>query len=188
METVTRFIERKLKLVVNKTKSKVAMSKFVKFLGITIVAGTIAISAKSMARAMDKVRGMTSRGTSQTLEKTMEDINCWYLGWANYYKVTQYPSQLAAIEAHVRRRLRARIVSQQKRRKHLVQRLIERGVSRRLAFKTVYTNRRRWALSHTPAVERAYPNKWFFAEVGQETMLDEPQPHWLPRSSVIKLS
>ena len=46
METVTRFIERKLKLVVNKTKSKVARSQFVKFLGITIIAGTIAISMK----------------------------------------------------------------------------------------------------------------------------------------------
>jgi RNA-directed DNA polymerase len=188
METVTRFIERKLKLVVNKTKSKVARSQFVKFLGITIVAGTVAISVKSMARAMDKVRGMTSRGTSQTIEKAMEEINSWYLGWANYYKVTQYPSQLATIEAHVRRRLRSRIVSQQKRRKHLVNRLVERGISRRRAYEAVYTNRKRWALSHAPVVERAYPNNWFFKEVGQETMLDEPQPHWFPRSSVIKLS
>jgi group II intron reverse transcriptase/maturase len=188
MESVTRFIERKLKLVVNKTKSQATRSQFVKFLGITIVAGSIAISAKSMARAMDKVLVMTSRGTTQTLEKTLEGINSWYLGWANYYKVTQYPSQLAAIEAHVRRRLRARIVSQQKRRRHLVQRLIERGVPRRLAFKTVYTNRQCWALSHTPAVERAYSNKWFLTEVGQKTMLDKPQPHWFPRSRVIKLS
>jgi group II intron reverse transcriptase/maturase len=188
METVTRFIEGKLKLVVNKTKSKVSKSQFVKFLGITIVAGTIAISAKSMARAMDKVRLLTSRGTSQTLETTMEEINSWYLGWANYYKVTQYPSQLAAIEAHVRRRLRSRIVSQQKRRRHLIQRLIERGVSRRLAFKTVLTNRKHWSLSHSPAIERAYPNKWFFTEIGQETMLDEPQAHWFPRSRIIKLS
>jgi RNA-directed DNA polymerase len=188
MQSVTRFIETKLKLVVNRTKSKCARSQFVKFLGITIIAGTIAISTKSMARAMEKVRTLTSRGTSQTLEETMETINSWYLGWANYYKVTQYPSQLKGIEAHVRRRLRSRIVSQQKRKRYLVARLIERGIKRKLAYETVYTNRKRWALSHTPAIERAYPNKWFAKELGQETMLDELQPHWFKVDKFIKLS
>lgn len=188
MQTVSRFIESRLKLVVNRTKSKVARSKFVKFLGITIIAGTIAISTKSMARAMDKVKELTPRGTNQTLEKTMEGINSWYLGWANYYKITQYPSQLSAIEAHVRRRLRARIVSQQKKKRHLLARLIERGVPRRQAAKAVYSDRRRWALSHTKAVEKAYPNKWFHEVVGQETMLDEPLKHWFSVKRWIKLS
>ena len=45
MQTVTKFIENRLKLLVNRVKSKVAQSKEVKFLGMTIIAGTIAISA-----------------------------------------------------------------------------------------------------------------------------------------------
>ena len=188
MRSVTRFIESKLRLKVNQTKSKVAMSEFVRFLGITIIAGTIAISTKSMVRAREKVKVLTPRGTSQTLEKTMEDINSWYLGWANYYKVTQYPSQLAHMESYVRRRLRSRIVSQQKKRRYLLEKLVERGVDRTLAYTTVYSNRQRWALSHTVAVERAYPNVWFLEEVGQETMLDERQRHWFPLGKWIKLS
>jgi RNA-directed DNA polymerase len=166
----------------------VAKSEFVKFLGITIIAGTIAISGKSMARAMDKVREFTTRGTSSNIEQTMEKINSWYLGWGNYYKITQYPAQLAAIEAHVRRRLRSRIVTQQKRKRHLVDKLIKQGVPRRLAKRTVYTNRRHWALSHTSAVERAFPNKWFIQTVGQETLSGDNLPHWFELKRWIKLS
>jgi group II intron reverse transcriptase/maturase len=188
METVTRFIERRLKLVVNREKSKVALSKAVKFLGMTIIAGTIAISAKSMQRAMDKVKSLTPRGTSLSIEQTVEKINRWYVGWASYYKMTQYPRQMAVIEAHLRRRLRSRLVSQQKKRRHLFERLKERGVPKGLAAKDVYSNKKRWALSHSHSVERAYPNRWFIHELGQEIVSNETHPHWFPLKTWIKLS
>lgn len=188
MQTVTRFIERQLKLVVNREKSKVAFSKGVKFLGMTIVAGTIAISSKSMAKAMDKVRELTSRGTSLSIEQTVKEINSWYRGWANYYKMTQYPSQLAGLEAHLRRRLRARIVSQQKRRRHLFEKLLERGVPRGLAAGTAYSHRKRWALSHSRGVEKAFPNRWFIQELGQEIVSDQRLQHWFGLDRWIKLT
>jgi group II intron reverse transcriptase/maturase len=189
METVTRFIENRLKLVVNREKSKVALSKAVKFLGMTIVVGTLAISTKSMQRAMDKVKTLTPRGTSQSIEQTVETINSWYRGWAGYYAMTQYPSQLATVEAHLRRRLRARIVSEHKKRRHLFEKLIARGVSRKLAAKDVYrSNRNRWALSHSRAVEKAFPNRWFIQKLGLEIVSDEERPHWFPLKTWIKLS
>lgn len=188
MASITVFIERRLKLKVNREKSKVALSKAVKFLGMTIVAGALLISAKSMAKAMDKIKELTPRGTSQSLEQTLEKTNRWYVGWANYYKMTQYPSQLASLEAHLRRRLRSRIVSQQKKRRHLFEKLQERGVSKRLAARTVFSNDKRWSLSHSKAVERAYPNRWFIVEMGQEIMSDQKYPHWFPLKDWIKLS
>jgi RNA-directed DNA polymerase len=63
MGSVTNFIEDKLKLVVNQSKSKVAKSSAVKFLGMTIILGMLAISTKSMQKAMDKVKELTPRGT-----------------------------------------------------------------------------------------------------------------------------
>jgi hypothetical protein len=70
MQSVTKFIEKRLRLVVNQQKSKVAPSRYVRFLGMTIIAGTIAISALSLQRARDKIKMLTPRGTSQTLEDT----------------------------------------------------------------------------------------------------------------------
>ena len=116
MQSITLYIERKLKLVVNREKSQVAKTNSVKFLGMTIVNGTIAISRVAMAHAKNKVKELTRRGTSLTLEDTIKVINRWYIGWSNYFSMTQYPNQLRWIEAHTRRRLRARIVSQAKRR------------------------------------------------------------------------
>lgn len=188
METVTKFIEKQLKLVVNQDKSKVARSKFVKFLGMTIIAGAVAISAQAMSRAMVKVKDLTPRGTHQTIEQTMSEINKWYVGWSNYYGMTQYPSQLAAIEAHVRRRIRSRIVGQQKRRRHLFDKLVKRGVPRRQAGKTVFSNRGRWNLSHSRAVERAYPNQWFTETIGQKLASTKKLPHWLDVKIWIKLT
>ena len=128
MGTVTKLIEKKLKLTVNKDKSKVAKSNKVKFLGMTIIAMTIAISKQSINAAMGKVKELTPRGTHLTLEKNIDKINQWYVGWSAYYRMTQYPAQLMKIEAHIRRRLRSRIVDQQKLRRSLANKLISRGI------------------------------------------------------------
>ena len=117
MRSISIFIESRLKLKVNREKSRCAPSKQVKFLGMTIANKTIAISKKSIDRAMEKVKHLTPRGTHLPIEKSIEQINQWYIGWANYFKMTQYPAQLYKIEAHIRRRLRARFVGQQKEKK-----------------------------------------------------------------------
>lgn len=147
MEKVSQFIEKKLKLKVNREKSQVAKSDRVKFLGFTVVNGTIAIAQKALQTAMSKVEALTPRGTHRTLETTLDEINQWYVGWSTYYGLTYYPSQLKKIEAHIRRRLRSRLVSQQKRKRHLYRKLVKRGVPRRQSAKTAFSNDKRWALS-----------------------------------------
>lgn len=177
MTSVSQFIEKKLRLVVNKEKSQVAKSKDVKFLGLTILHGHIAISIKSMARAMAKVKELTPRGTHQKLEVTIANINRWFKGWSSYYSLTQFPSQFVKIEAHVRRRLRSRIIDQQKSRRNLFNKLRKRGVSRRMAT-AVFTNNKRWSISHCRAVERAYPNCYFIEELKQFIRSAQAQEHW----------
>lgn len=137
---------------------------------------------------MSKVKALTPRGTHQTLDHTLADLNQWYVGWANYYSLTQYPSQLRKIEAHIRRRLRARLVSQQKRKQHLYRNLVKRGVPRKQAAQTVFSNKKRWALSATRAVTRAYPNSWFINLMGQEIRSDRQLAHWFEVSQWIRLA
>jgi RNA-directed DNA polymerase len=188
MEKVSQFIEKKLKLKVNQEKSQVALSDKVKFLGFTVVNGTIAIAHKALQTAMDKVKALTPRGTHKSLEPALDKINQWYVGWSNYYSLTNYPSQLHKIEAHIRRRLRSRLVSQQKRKQHLYRNLVKRGVPRKQASKTVFSNNKRWALSNTRAVTRAYPNSWFINLKGQEIRSDRKLAHWFEVSQWIRLA
>ena len=177
-----------MKLLINQEKSQVARSDRVKFLGLTIVGDTIAISHKALQRAMAKVKELTPRGTHLTLEKSIEQINSWYVGWAGYFAMTYYPAQLHKIEAHIRRRLRSRLVDQQKSRRNLYRKLIKRGVSRRQAAKTVFSNKGRWALSNTFAVNRAYPVRWFIGEKGQAIRSNRKLRHWFDVSQWIRLA
>ena len=186
MKTISEYIEKRLKLVVNRDKSQVALSNKVKFLGMTIVNGTIAISKQAMNKAMDQVKAFTPRGTHMTLEKTMAEINRWYRGWSSYFGMTQYPAQLSRIEAHIRRRLRSRLIDQQKSKRNLFRKLVKRGVTRRMASK-VYSNNKRWSLSNAMAVTRAYPNKYFINTLGQFIRSDKRRPHWFEVKRWIKL-
>jgi group II intron reverse transcriptase/maturase len=187
METVSRFIEKKLKLKVNQEKSRVALSDRVKFLGFTVVNGTIAIAHKALQAAMVKVKALTPRGTHKSMEKTLYEINKWYVGWSNYYSLTHYPAQLKKIEAHIRRRLRSRIVGQKKKRRHLCRDLIKRGVSRVKVEKAVYSNDKRWVLSKSHVVEKAYPNVWF-QKKGQKIRSDQKLAHWFEVSRWVRLA
>jgi RNA-directed DNA polymerase len=130
MRSVSGYIEKRLKLVVNQDKSQVARSDRVAFLGMTIVGKSLAISPKALQRAMERVKELTPRGTHQRLEAIIAEINKWYQGWSSYVAMTYYPAQLKKIEAHIRRRLRSRLVDQQKNRRNLLRKLVQRGVPR----------------------------------------------------------
>jgi RNA-directed DNA polymerase len=187
MESIKKFIEKKLKLKINEEKSKTKKSNEVKFLGMTIVEGTIAIAKASYDKAMDKVKTLIPRGTSLPIEKAIQEVNKWYQGWASYFKMTQYPSQLKAIEAHIRRRFRARIIYQQKKKRNLLALLVKRKIKKKTANKTVYSNRRTWNLSHTSALDRAFKIEWFIKQ-GQEIMSELNLDHWFGIEKWVKLT
>lgn len=188
MESIKKYIENKLKLKVNEEKSKTRKSNEVKFLGMTIVEGTVAIAKASYKKAMEKVKSLIPRGSHRSVEETMKEINTWYVGWASYFKMTQYPAQLRGIEAHIRRRLRTRIVVQQKKKRNLLALLLKRGIKKKSATKTVYTNRGPWNLSHTAAIDKAFPNEWFRKQTGQIIISNTQMRHWFDIEKWVKLA
>jgi hypothetical protein len=79
-------------------------------------------------------------------------------------------------------------VDQQKSKRNLFRKLLKRGVSRKQAAKTVFSNNKRWALSRTYAVTKAYPNRWFINEMGQVIRSDRQLPHWFDVHQWIRLA
>jgi group II intron reverse transcriptase/maturase len=187
MASIKKFIEKKLKLKVNEEKSKTRKSNEVKFLGMTIVEGTIAIAKASYNKAMDKVKSLIPRGSHISLERSIQEVNRWYQGWASYFKMTNYPAQLKGIEAHIRRRFRARIVCQQKKKRNLLSLLVKKGIKKAKAKSTVYSNRGTWNLSHTSVMDKAFSIKWFIRE-GQKIMSNMQMEHWFEIGRWVKLT
>jgi len=66
--------------------------------------------------------------------------------------------------------------------------LIKRGTPHGSASKVVFSNKGRWALSNTYAVNRAYPNRWFINEMNLRVRSEEQNPHWLSIKTIIKVT
>lgn len=180
LEGLTSFIEKKLKLKVNRDKSKASTAPKVKFLGFNVAAdGTVRISTPSVDRAWQKLRELIPRRSHLTLKQTIAKFNSWYRGWHAYYGLTDKRYQLRELEAHARRRLRARIAVQAKRPATLVKLLRKQGVPANLARK-VY-NKGPWALSHSQALDSGFRNGWF---VRQGLLLLSPNKHHVALTKV----
>lgn len=187
MTSIKKFIENKLKLKVNEEKSKTRKSNEVKFLGMTIVDGAIAISKAAYNKAMEKVKTLIPRGSHLPIVRAIEEVNKWYRGWSSYFKMTQYPAQLKAIETHIRRRFRARIIRQQKKKRNILTLLQRHGINKKAAGKTVYSNKGPWRLSHTRMIEKVYSIEWFVKQ-GQLIVSGKALAHWFGIEKWVKLA
>ena len=166
MCSIKKFIEKKLKLKVNESKSKVAKAEECKFLGYTLRSeGILTIAQESLKRLRDKVRQITRRNRGRKLEYIVKDLNRLLKGWIGYFRLTDYPSQLKALDGWIRRKLRCYRLKQRKRAWPIARFLIELGVPRNNAWNTAKSSKGWWQLSGSPALHHAMNNKWF-EEIG----------------------
>ncbi len=168
MASLTRFVEGRLRLKVNTDKSEVTRPREVHFLGFSLqrqADGTVEVhlSQRSRQRLDTKIRELTPRNWGRSLEDCIEGVSGYLRGWSGYFRLcTREGAELfRRYDAHVRRRIRAIIVSQKKRPRYLYRHLISRGVSRRTAARTAWCDRGSWNKSNRPGMTVAYGNAWF---------------------------
>lgn len=75
MGSVSNMIEKKMKLVVKREKSKETVASKVKFLGMTIIAAVAVISTKAMEMAKEKVKELLPRGSQLTVQERINKFN-----------------------------------------------------------------------------------------------------------------
>ena len=173
LTSITKFIEGKMKLKVNKEKSKATKSDKVKFLGISIINNIVVIATASTKRAMTKIKEIIPRRTHIPFDKQMLKVNQWYRGWSSYYRITEMPSQLRAIEAHIRRRFRAQFIAHSKRARTLHNKMHPS------AGKPNVRNRGIWKTSNLRPVTLTWNNDWFERRGFKITSSAKLQ-HWKP--------
>lgn len=164
MESITRFLQAKLKLKVNSEKSAVARPWERKFLGFSFTANREPkrrIAPKAVQRFKGRVRELTRRTRGISIERMTEELNRYLRGWIGYFGKCQTPSVLQSLEEWVRRRLRSVIWKQWKRGKVRFAELTKRGVGKDLAAKTAGSAHGPWRLANSPALAIALPNVYF---------------------------
>jgi RNA-directed DNA polymerase len=117
MESVTRFITKKLKLRVNEAKSAVAQPQERKFLGFSFTAGPEVkrtIAPKAVDRFKSRIRELTRRAKSVSIETTIDELAPYMRGWRSYFGFCETPTVLISLTRWVRLRLRAALWRQWK--------------------------------------------------------------------------
>lgn len=185
MASVERFIERRLRLTVNASKSAVACPETRHFLGYRLqpqADGTVEVllSERSEKRLRERILELTPRSRGWSLRATIAEINTYIHGWLGHFRVCTEGIErvVRSADAHLRRRLRAIVLKHWKRKRTIARRLIRLGVKPRTAWRRVYEGRKSlWALSHDPAVDRGLRNA-YFAERGLVSLLKEFEAIW----------
>ena len=164
MTSVERFLERRLKLKINRAKSAVAPPAERKFLGFSFTRGATPrrrIAPQAIARFKDRVRKTTRRTRGASLEKIVEGLSRYLVGWRGYFGFCETPSVLRALDQWIRRRLRSIVWKQWRRGRTRYAELRRRGVGRDLAAQTAGSAHGPWRISNSPALAIALPNDDF---------------------------
>jgi RNA-directed DNA polymerase len=164
MESVKRFITKRLKLKVNEQKSAVARPRVRKFLGFSFTAGPVirrAIAPKAIERFKGRIRDITCRARSMSLEQTMSVLVPYMRGWRGYFGFCETPDVLIQLTGWVRRRLRAALWRHWKTHRRRRAMLTKLGVRGPLAQSTAVSSRGPWHIAHTKALSIALSNDYF---------------------------
>lgn len=162
MTSITLFIERRLKLTVNTSKSKVAKVNERKFLGYRLQKdGGLTVAPESLLRLKDKVRTLTKRNRGRSFELVIKQLNQALRGWFNYFRLARFKSMWDKLDSWIRRKLRCYRLKQRKRYWSIVTWLMSLGVREQEARQIGSSGKGWWALAKTSALHRALNKEWF---------------------------
>ena len=165
MSSVTRFIEKKLRLKVNREKSAVSLPWKSKYLGFCVTNSSknpkIRIHWKSIKRFKERVKEITARKRGRSIVQVIRELNDYMRGWWNYYGIAESYNRLKLLPHWIRRRLRAVIWKHWKNRRTRVGELLKRGVRKDEAVTTGCARKGPWRMSRVKWVHIALPDAYF---------------------------
>ncbi len=166
MKSITRFLATKLKLRVNEHKSAVARPWDRKFLGFSFTRIRVPkrrIAPKAIARFKERVREITRRTRTVSIEQRAQELTRYLRGWLSYFGHCQTPSVLEKLDGWLHRRLRCALWKQWKRGFTRYRELRQRGVSDAMAAQTVGSVHGPWRLAQSPVLTLALPKAYFYS-------------------------
>jgi len=162
MVSITQFLERRLRLRVNREKSAVDYVEKRKFLGHRLLAGgRLGIAPKSLERAKERVREITRRNRGVSVAKMIGELNSFLSGWVTYFRYAECRSHLQRMDEWTRRKLRCVRLKQCKRTKAIADFLRSLGLREAWAWMLALTGKGWWRMAGSPQAANAMTNRWF---------------------------
>jgi len=163
LESVTRFIETKLRLRVNRAKSAVAFVEKRKFLGYRLRrGGKLGIAPVSLHRAKQRIRSITRRNRGHaTFKQMVAELNSFLGGWITYFRFAECKTALQQLGTWMRRKLRCVSLKRLKRAKTIARFLQRLGLEKWQAWKGATCGKGWWRMAGIPQIHEAMNHRWF---------------------------
>lgn len=165
MESITEYIERKLKLKVNRTKSKVSRPHESTLLGFSFSRSKegwqIRIAPKAFDKIKKKIRDKTKRNDPACAKEKIKKLEAVIRGWVNYFVIAKSKRKMQELDSLVRTRLRLGIWKQWKKPKTKRIQLIRLGMPKQKAYEWSNSRKGYCRIAHSPILCRALNNTYF---------------------------
>ena len=165
MESITVYIEKKLKLKVNRLKSKVSRPNGSMLLGFSFYRSKegwqVRIAPKSLDTIKKKMKEKTKRNDPAPAKEKIKKIEAVIRGWVNYFAIAKGKSKMEELDELVRTRLRIGIWKQWKKPQTKRIHLIKIGVPKQKAYEWSNSRKGYCRVAHSPILCRALNNEYF---------------------------
>ncbi|MCM3619750.1 group II intron reverse transcriptase/maturase [Sutcliffiella horikoshii] len=165
MDSIVRFIEKKLGLIVNLEKSKISRPKDLKFLGFGYYYDSkskkyqLRPHPDSVQKFQRKLRKLTKRNWSIRLDYRIIKLKQVIIGWVNYFRVSNMKKAMGEIDQKLRSRIRVIIWKQWKVPKKQIKSLIQLGIPKEEAKGLTFCRRGYRFIGLSKVIHRAISNK-----------------------------
>ena len=165
MASMTGYLEDKLKLKVNREKSKVSRPSNSTLLGFSFYGSKqgwqIRLAPKSLKTIKQKMREQTQRNHPIATSERVNRLEKIMRGWVNYFSIAKAKNQLLRLDEMVRVRLRMIIWKQWKKVYTRIGNLIKLGIPRGKAYEWANSRKSYCRIAHSPILCRALDNAYF---------------------------
>ena len=167
-----KFLETKLKLKVNESKSQAGSPLKLKFLGFALRSTTkgqagIRVHEKSIDRFKTKVRELTRRNQGNSVEYMLYKLRQYTIGWLGYYAIADMKSFMQNASEWIRRKIRTYVWKQWKRVRTRFDRLQKLGIPKGKAWEWANTRKGYWHIAHSWILSCSLTNQRI-AEMGYD--------------------
>lgn len=174
MESLTRFLENRLRLKVNREKSAVGRPWQRKFLGYSMTSNKkprLKVAPASVKRLKRKIKAICRRGRGCNVGRLIEnELTALLRGWMNYFRLAEVKGVFEELDGWIRHKLRCIIWRQWKRTRTRAKNLIRRGLTEERAWKSATNGRGPWWNSGAAHMNEAF-RKSYFDSLGLVSLL-----------------
>jgi RNA-directed DNA polymerase len=160
MESISRFLEKKLKVQVNRDKSRVVKAEKSTFLGFTFTGKKLTVSEKSLTKCKNELRRLTWRSWGVAMEYRYRKIRTYVQGWMNYFGIGMRYNDAVEMDQWFRRRIRMCYWKQWHRARKRIGELIKLGAFKRQAILTGLSRKGYWHLAKTQPMNAGLSNAY----------------------------